>query len=227
MSETVGPSALSTSKIHRSNVLAPTADIRFGMVQRIFNGAIRLIGWKVVGTWPPIKRCVFLVAPHTSNWDLPIGLCAGFSSGIFLAWSYGFMMKDVMFRGPLGPIMRRLGGLAIDRNSPHAAVHQMAQVFAERERFILAVTPEGTRSRRDHWKSGFYYIALEAKVPIVPVAFDYRLKEVGLGEPMMLSGNREADVELFRQFYQDVTPKCPEKFGPVKFRDTEPSAEPQ
>ncbi len=64
-------------------------------------------------------------------------------------------------------------------------------------------------------------------MPIVPVAFDYRLKEVGLGEPMMLSGDREVDVERFRQFYQDVTPKCPEKFGPVKFRDAEPSADPQ
>ncbi len=224
MSETVGTSALSAPKIHRDNVLAPTADIRFGMVQRVFTWLIRLIGWKVVGTWPPIKQSVFLVAPHTSNWDLPIGLCAGFSSGILLAWSYGFMMKDVMFRGPLGPIMRWLGGLAVDRTSPHAAVQQMAKVFAERERFILAVTPEGTRSRRDHWKSGFYYIALEAKVPIVPVAFDYRLKEVGLGEPLMLSGDLDVDVETFRRFYQDVTPKRPENFGPVKFRDGEPPA---
>ncbi len=224
MSETAGPSAISTPKIHRDTVFAPTTDIRFGMVQRIFDWAIRLIGWKVVGTWPPLKQCVFIVAPHTSNWDMLIGLCAGFSSGILLAWPYGFMMKDVMFRGPLGPIMRWLGGLAIDRNSPHAAVQQMAKVFVERERFILAVTPEGTRSRRNHWKSGFYYIALEAKVPIVPVAFDYRLKEVGVGEPMMLSGDCDADVEVFRQFYQGVTPKRPEHFGPVKFRDTEPPA---
>lgn len=224
MSETAGPSAISTPTIHRDNVMAPTADIRFGMVQRVFTWLIRLIGWKVVGTWPPIERCVFLIAPHTSNWDLPIGLCAGFSSGILLEWSYGFMMKDVMFRGPLGPIMRRVGGLAVDRNSPHAAVQQMAKVFAERERFILAVTPEGTRSRRDHWKSGFYYIALEAKVPIVPVAFDYRLKEVGLGEPMTLSGDCDADVEAFRRFYQSVTPKRPENFGPIKFRDAEPPA---
>jgi len=213
--------------IHRDTILAPTADLRFGVVQRVFTWMIRLIGWKVVGTWPSCKRCVFMVAPHTSNWDLPIGLCAGFSSGILLAWPYGFMMKDVMFRGPLGPISRWLGGLAIDRRTPHAAVPQMAKVFAERERFILAVTPEGTRSHRPHWKSGFYYIALEAKVPIVPVAFDYRLKEVGLGQPMTVSGDREADAEIFRRFYQDVTPKRPEKFGPIKFRDVESSAAPQ
>lgn len=213
--------------IHRETILAPTADIRFGMVQRVFTWLIRLIGWKVVGTWPPLKQSVFMVAPHTSNWDLLVGLCAGFSSGIFLAWPYGFMMKDIMFRGPLGPIMRRLGGLSIDRSSPHDVVYQMAQVFDEHEEFILAVTPEGTRSRRPHWKSGFYHIALKAKVPIVPVALDYRLKEVGLGEPLTLSGDREADTEVFRRFYQGVTPKRPENFGPIKFRDVEPSATPQ
>jgi hypothetical protein len=213
--------------IDRDTVLAPTADIRFGMVQRGSNWLIRLIGWKVVGTWPPVKQFVFMVAPHTSNWDFPIGLCAGFSSGILLAWPYGFMMKDVMFRGPLGPIMRKLGGLSINRSSPHDVVHQMAQVFDEREEFILAVTPEGTRSLRPHWKSGFYYIALEANVPVVPVAFDYRLKEVGLGEPITLSGDREVDAEVFRQFYQGVTPKRPENFGPIKFRDVEPATSPQ
>lgn len=217
MNDSVDDTAVSV--IHRNTILAPTADIRFGMVQRVFNRLIRLLGWKVVGTWPPLEQFVFMVAPHTSNWDMPIGLCAGFSSGILLAWPYGFMMKDVMFRGPLGPIMRRLGGLAIDRSSPNDVVHQMAQVFKERERFILAVTPEGTRSRRDYWKSGFYYIALQANVPIVPVAFDYRLKEVGLGEPMTLSGDRDTDADVFRRFYRGVTPRCPEKFGPVRFRD--------
>jgi len=225
MNDSAGHSAVPV--IHRDTVLAPTGDIRFGMVQRVSGWLIRLIGWKVVGTWPPVDKCVFMVAPHTSNWDFPIGLCAGFSSGILLAWPYGFMMKDVMFRGPLGPIMRWLGGLSIDRSRPHAAVPQMAQVIAERERFILAVTPEGTRSHRPHWKSGFYYISLEAKVPIVPVAFDYGLKEVGLGEPITLSGDREADVEVFRRFYQDVAPKRPENFGPIKFRDVEPAASPQ
>ena len=204
--------------INRENVMAPTTTIRYGVVQRVFNWIIRLIGWKVVGTWPPVRKCVFMVAPHTSNWDMPIGLVAGFSSGILLHWPYGFMMKDVMFRGPLGPIMRGLGGLAIDRSSSQDAVQQMAGIFAEREDLILAVTPEGTRSRREYWRSGFYYISLAAKVPIVPVAFDYGRKEVGLGDPITLTGDREADSEVFRAFYRDVTPKRPEKFGPIRFR---------
>ncbi len=204
--------------INRDNVMAPTTTIRYGVVQRVFNWIIRLIGWKVVGTWPPVRKCVFMVAPHTSNWDMLIGLVAGFSSGILLHWPYGFMMKDVMFRGPLGPIMRGLGGLAIDRSSSQDAVQQMAGIFAEREDLILAVTPEGTRSRREYWRSGFYYISLAAKVPIVPVAFDYGRKEVGLGDPITLTGDREADSEVFRAFYRDVTPKRPEKFGPIRFR---------
>lgn len=207
------------SVIHRDVVLAPTANIRFGLTQRLFNWMIRLIGWRVVGQWPRPKQFVFMVAPHTSNWDMLIGLCAGFSSGILLAWPYGFMMKDVWFKGPMGPVMRWLGGLAIDRSSPHDVVRQMADVFAKRPQFILAVTPEGTRSRREHWRSGFYYIALEAGVPIVPVAFDYRLKEVGLGEPLTPTGNREADAERFRNFYRGVTPRRPENVGPVRFRD--------
>ena len=204
--------------INRDNVMAPTTTIRYGVVQRVFNWIIRLIGWKVVGTWPPVRKCLFMVAPHTSNWAMLIGLVAGFSSGILLHWPYGFMMKDVMFRGPLGPIMRGLGGLAIDRSSSQDAVQQMAGIFAEREDLILAVTPEGTRSRREYWRSGFYYISLAAKVPIVPVAFDYGRKEVGLGDPITLTGDREADSEVFRAFYRDVTPKRPEKFGPIRFR---------
>ena len=204
--------------INRENVMAPTRTIRYGLVQRVFNWIIRVIGWKVVGTWPPVRKFVFMVAPHTSNWDMPIGLIAGFSSGILLHWPYGFMMKDVMFRGPLGPIMRGLGGLSIDRQSPHDVVQQMADVFASRDDLVLAVTPEGTRSRREHWRSGFYYIALKAGVPIVPVAFDYRLKEVGLGDPIVLTGDRETDSEVFRAFYADVTPKRPENFGPIRFK---------
>ena len=204
--------------IDRDNVMAPTKTIRYGMVQRVFNWIIRIIGWKVVGTWPPVRKCVFMVAPHTSNWDMPIGLIAGFSSGILLHWPYGFMMKDAMFRGPLGPIMRKLGGLSIDRSSSHDVVQQMADIFSARDDLILAVTPEGTRSRREYWRSGFYHIAVAAGVPIVPVAFDYRHKEVGLGEPITLSGDREADCEIFRTFLQDVTPKRAENFGPIRFR---------
>ena len=221
MGNPAGSTAVSVPVIDRETVHAPTRTIRYGWRQRVANVLIRLIGWKVVGTWPPVLKFVFMVAPHTSNWDMPIGLIAGYSSGILLAWPYGFMMKDIMFRGPLGPIMRALGGLAIDRSSPHDVVQQMADVLARRERLILAVTPEGTRSRRDYWKSGFYYIALSAGVPIVPVAFDYQKKEVGLAAPMTLSGDREADAERFRAFYDGVTPKRPENFGPVRFRPQE------
>jgi len=212
------PTAPPVLTINRTNVIAPTKIFPYGWFQRFFNAIYRLIGWKVVGNWPQLRKFVFIAAPHTSNWDMPIGLCAGFASGILRRWPYGFMMKDVMFWGPLGPIMRLLGGLSIDRRSPHDVVHQMTKILEERDQFVLAITPEGTRSRRDYWKSGFYHIALGANVPIVPVAFDYATKEVGLGEPMMPTGNAEADIAVLRHFFENVTPKRPENFGPIRFR---------
>lgn len=204
--------------INRDHVLAPAREFPYGIVQRFASVLLRWIGWKVVGNWPAARKFVFIVAPHTSNWDMPIGLCAGFASGILKRWPYGFMMKDVMFRGPLGPIMRRLGGLAIDRSSPHDVVQQMVSVFDAREDFVLAITPEGTRSLRPYWKSGFYHIAVGAGVPIVPVAFDYARQEVGLGEPLYPTGDPEADLAVLRRFFQDVTPRRPQNFGPIAFR---------
>jgi 1-acyl-sn-glycerol-3-phosphate acyltransferase len=204
--------------INRGTVLAPATEFPYGWIQRWSTTLLRWIGWKVVGDLPSARKSVFIVAPHTSNWDMPIGLCAGYASGILRRWPYGFMMKDVMFRGPLGPLMRWIGGLAIDRSSPHDVVQQMVHVFEARDDFVLAITPEGTRSRRPHWKSGFYHIALGAGVPIVPVAFDYRRKEVGLGTPMTPTGDPDADLGTLRRFFQDVTPKRPENFGPIRFR---------
>ena len=218
MTEHTTPTALPSITINRGNVIAPTRTFPYGWFQRFFNAIYRLIGWKVVGNLPKLRRFIFIVAPHTSNWDMPIGLCAGFASGILNRWPYGFLMKDVMFRGPLGPIMRRLGGLAIDRQNPHDVVHQMTKIFEERDDFVLAITPEGTRSRRDYWRSGFYHIALSTKVPIVPLAIDYATKEVGLGEPMVPTGDAEADIEVFRRFFEGATPKRPENFGPIRFR---------
>lgn len=216
--ESTGSEDRSPIVLNRGNIIAPPRTFRYGWIQRVANTLLRMIGWKVVGNWPRPRKVVFLVAPHTSNWDMPIGLCAGFSSGVLRHWPYGFMMKDSMFRGPLGPVMKRLGGLAIDRTNPHDVVQQMADVFAAHDDFLLAVTPEGTRSRRDYWKSGFYHIALGAGIPIIPVSFDYAHREVGLADPVILSGDREADLELFRRFYAGVTARRPENFGPVRFR---------
>ncbi|NNG15197.1 MAG: hypothetical protein HKM89_01870, partial [Gemmatimonadales bacterium] len=119
--------------------LAPKAP--HGLVERIANTLLKLIRWRVVGTEPQIPKFVAIVAPHTSNWDLPLGLVCGFATGLLRRWPYGFMMKDVVFRWPVTGLARRIGGLPIDRSRPHDIVPQMAAVFHGRDRFLLAITP--------------------------------------------------------------------------------------
>ena len=177
------------------------------------------MGWRVVGAMPRAPKLVVIVAPHTSNWDFPIGLACGYGSSLLSAWPYGFLAKDSLFRGPLGPVLRALGGIPIDRSAPGAVVDQMAAVFAGRERFLLAVTPEGTRKRMPFWKSGFYHIARAARVPIMPVAFDYGRRECRFGEIIVPTGDVETDLEVLRAFYAGVTPRHPANAGEIRFRE--------
>jgi 1-acyl-sn-glycerol-3-phosphate acyltransferase len=193
--------------------------VSHGFVERIANALLRLIRWRVVGAEPQIPKFVVIVAPHTSNWDLPLGLVCGFASGFLRRWPYGFMMKDVVFRWPVAGLARRIGGLPIDRSRPHDIVPQMAAVFQAHDRFLLAITPEGTRKRTDYWKSGFYHIAQAAGVPIVPVAFDYAKRECRVGDPLIPTGDLDGDLIAIRTFYESATAKRPEKAGEIRFRD--------
>jgi 1-acyl-sn-glycerol-3-phosphate acyltransferase len=215
----IDPGVRASYTLNRSHVIAPVRQRGDGIRRRFWTRVLRWTGWKLVGDPPEASRFIMIVAPHTSNWEMPIGLIVGFASGILGDWPYGFMMKDIWFKGPLGRFMRGLGGLPIDRSRPREVVPQMAQVFAQRKRFILAITPEGTRRRTEFWKSGFYHIALAAEVPVVPVSFDYRHKEVGLGKAVAMTGDKERDLAVFREFFRDVAPRNPDRFGPVRFRE--------
>ena len=199
-------------------MLAPSTQVH-GLTQRLANLVLRLMGWRVVGVMPRVPKLVVIVAPHTSNWDFPIGLACGYGSGLLSAWPYGFLAKDSLFRWPLGPVLRALGGIPIDRSASSTVVDQMAAVFAGRERFLLVVTPEGTRKRTAFWKSGFYHIARAAGVPIMPVAFDYGRRECRFGEVIVPRGDVEADLEVLRAFYAGVTPKHPANAGEIRFRE--------
>ena len=170
---------------------------------------------------PNVPRAVVIVAPHTSNWDFAVGLVCGYAAGILSAWPYGFLVKASLFRGPVGAVRRRLGGIPIDRRAPHGVVGQLTDILGRRERFLLVITPEGTRKRTAHWKSGFYHIAFGAGVPIVPVAFDYARRLCRIGGAILPSGNPEADLETFRSFYAGVTAKWPARAGEIRFKDYE------
>jgi len=156
-----------------------------------------VFAWGFEGSIPNVSRAVLIVAPHTSNLDFLVGVSAMFALGVRVV----FLGKHTLFSWPLGPLMRWLGGVPVDRREARGVVDETVALFAERERMILALAPEGTRGSVERWKTGFYYVALEAKVPIVPVAFDYRQRRISLGRRFDPTGDLEADFSALETFF--------------------------
>ena len=172
---------------------------------------LRMIGWRWEGKLPDEPKYVIIVAPHTSNWDFPIGLAIAFATR-FKGYWFG---KDKLFRRPFGWFVRWLGGIPIDRSKSSDVVAQVIRVFTERERMALVLTPEGTRRKVAGWKTGFYHIARGANVPIVMAFLDYLHKTGGFGPLLKPSGDIRADMEVIRAFYTTVTARYPDKQAPV------------
>jgi 1-acyl-sn-glycerol-3-phosphate acyltransferase len=166
----------------------------------------KLMGWKISGTIEEsTKKCVMIVVPHTSWHDFYLGI---FTRGI-VGLEMNFVGKKELFRFPFGYYFRWMGGAPLDRSGGLNRVEAIASIFKKKEVFRLAIAPEGTRKKVKEWKTGFYYISLEAKVPIIPVAFDYGKKEVRLGNPFFPTGNYEQDVKVLEAFYEGVVGKIP------------------
>jgi 1-acyl-sn-glycerol-3-phosphate acyltransferase len=172
-----------------------------------------LFGWTAEAVPPPGQKCVVIFYPHTSNWDFVIGIVARSAIGLPIQWAG----KDTLFRWPLGGVFRWLGGIPVNRRERTGLTARLNQEFAQRERFYLAITPEGTRSFTDRWKSGFYHLALAAKVPVGLAYIDYPRKRIGVGAYFELSGNEAADLEVLRCFYADKTGKRPGHQGEIRF----------
>ncbi len=161
---------------------------------------LRLGRWKIVGEVPEIPKFVAVAAPHTSNWDFPVFMAV---VGV-LKVRVRFLGKHTLFRGPFGWLFYWLGGIPVERETGAAdVVTKAAEAFRTRDRLILGLAPEGTRSRVEKWKTGFYRIALEAGVPIVLVFLDARTRELGIGPTFHPTGDREADMAHIRAFYAD------------------------
>ncbi|HOD36706.1 MAG TPA: lysophospholipid acyltransferase family protein [Syntrophales bacterium] len=178
---------------------------------------LKMIGWRREGSLPDIPKYVLIVAPHTSNWDFPIGLAFAFDLKLRGYW----LGKDSLFRWPFHGFVRWLGGIPIDRSRSSDVVAQIVQIFKERKNLTMVVAPEGTRKKVAHWKSGFYHIARGADVPIVLAFIDYLRKAGGIGPVFKPTGIIETDMEFIRSFYEKVTGKYPEKqcipsFTPAK-----------
>lgn len=169
---------------------------------------LKLIGWKVNIKVEIPTSCVICVAPHTSNWDLPLGLLVYSSLGL----KASFLMKKDWFFFPLNFIFKALGAIPVDRSKKNSLTSQVAEVFAEKKTFHLAVTPEGTRKANKDWKKGFYYIALEAHVPIMIASFDYKLKTITVEDNFIPTGDADKDMEVIKSYYKNITAKYPDKF---------------
>ena len=154
-------------------------------------------GWHMAGAFPDLPRAVLIAAPHSSWWDGVWGLLFKVALGIDIA----FMGKRELFRGPLGWLLRQLGGFPIERQAAHGLVEQVARRFDSERRFWIGIAPEGTRKPVARWRSGFWHIARSAGVPIVPVAFDYPSRSIVVGAPFTPGPDLEADLAALRAFY--------------------------
>lgn len=172
---------------------------------------LRLIGWRAVVPDSLPRKAVIVAYPHTSNWDFPLGIIGRAALGLETGW----VAKDSLFRWPLGSVMRALGGIPVNRRNPTGFVGRIAERFGEADTLRLAIAPEGTRSRTPGWKSGFYRIALAARVPLVLAVIDWGRREVGIVDCIELSGDEAADMARIAAIYAGRQGRYPEKQSPV------------
>lgn len=176
----------------------------------IWGCALHLAGWKVNVSVPYRARCVICVAPHTSNWDFPLGYAAWHSLGRKAA----FLMKETWFFFPLKYLLAAMGGIPVPRHRGSNLGHELQQLFLDRKELNLAVTPEGTRSPAAEWRKGFLHIATQADVPVQLGVIDYRHKTITVTEEFQPTGDIDADLKYIKSYYGSAAPlaRYPHKF---------------
>ncbi|MBV9986865.1 MAG: 1-acyl-sn-glycerol-3-phosphate acyltransferase [Chitinophagaceae bacterium] len=177
-------------------------------MMRLFWGLfLRALGWKLRGQFPyHLKKCVVIVGPHTSSWDFVIGLAM--RSRLRLTHAR-FLGKAELFRPPFGFFFRSLGGIPVNRSQQTNMVDQVVDVFSRESSLVLAMAPEGTRKKVDRLRTGFYFIAKKAGVPIVMAGLDFGKKELLISEPFMTSEDEAADFEHIHRFFAGIEGKIP------------------
>lgn len=180
------------------------------MITRLFVLIFKLHGWKIVGTVPPeIKKAVVIAAPHTSNWDFVYALA------IFrlCKLKVRYLIKKELNFFPLSILLKNTGAIPVERSKHQNLTDEIIKQFNSSDELFVTVPAEGTRKRVDKWKSGFYFAALGANVPVLPGYLDFKKKEGGFGPPVYLTGNKADDMARLRVFYADKTGKYPELFN--------------
>ncbi len=163
---------------------------------------------------PPAPKGVIVIYPHTSNWDFIVGMLYKLGIGLPVRW----MGKDTLFRWPLGPLFRRLGGIAVNRRAHTGFVETMLAEFAREDWMWLVIAPEGTRSRTDHWKSGFYRIAVAGRLPLGLAYLDWGTRTVGVDTYIELSGDADADFGRIRAYYEGKRGRRPAQASDIRLR---------
>ena len=177
------------------------------MLRPLYVLLFKMFGWKVVGNMPREKKYIIAVGPHTSNWDFPVGVAA---RSILRIQKAQFLGKSQLFKPPFGWFFRALGGHPVERTTSHDMVDQVVKIFNRHDEFVLALAPEGTRKKVDKVRTGFYYIAKGAQVPIVPVGFDFQKKLIVVSEPQYSTNDADADMEKILSFYRTIKGRNPD-----------------
>jgi 1-acyl-sn-glycerol-3-phosphate acyltransferase len=171
-------------------------------------------GWRCVLVAPPAPKGIIVVYPHTSNWDFIVGVLYKFAVGLPARW----MGKDTLFRWPVRGLFLRIGGIPINRRERTGFVAALLAEFARHEWMWLAVAPEGTRAYTDHWKSGFYQIAVAGHLPVGLGYIDYATRTIGVDTYLILAGEPDEDFARIRAFYADKRGRCPRAAGDIRLR---------
>lgn len=175
----------------------PVINTLFHWLSRLL---LKLSGWKVTGERPEIRKYVMIAAPHTTNWDFYYGLLMTLYFKNEVYW----MGKKEIFRMPFGAIMKWFGGIPVDRSRSNNLVQTVVDEFNSRRSFVVAIPPEGSRSKVDSWKTGFYFIAKGAEVPILLSFLDYEKKIAGYGYLFLPTGNLESDMVKIKEYYKNI-----------------------
>jgi 1-acyl-sn-glycerol-3-phosphate acyltransferase len=183
---------------HVASALPPSAPrTHHPLIRACARGLLRLAGWKLTGTFPDVPRLLIIAAPHSSAWDAVWGLLMKIAIGLDIE----FMAKREAFFFPLGPLLRLLGGVPVDRRAAHGVVGATVDAIRSKPVCWVVLAPEGTRRRMDRWKTGFWHIARQADVPVCCVYLHYPEKTFGIGPTLRMSDDMAADIAKLRDYY--------------------------